>query len=290
MKSILVPAGGSSTDTSVFETAFAAAQLFASHLQFLHVRIDAGEAALATPHVEFAAGPALAHALDELDAHAGSRAGAAEQHVQEFCARTGIEMVEAPDGRHRASVTASWRREIHDAPERLMFHSRHHDLIVMGRAKRPNGLPANILENLLLHCGRPILLASDKPANRLNGTVMVCWRQTPDAARAMVAARPFLERAQRVILTAVDEGDGTVALDANEAADRFRWSGVPTDVDVIAAGGRAVPGLLAGAAQACNADLVVMGAYGHSRLRELIFGGATRAALASADRPVLMFH
>jgi nucleotide-binding universal stress UspA family protein len=118
---------------------------------------------------------------------------------------------------------------------------------------------------------------------------MVCWRDTPDAARAVVAATPFLERAQRVVFVAIDES-GTARADVEAAAAQFRWNGLPTDTQVIAAAGRPAADLLREAGQVCGADLVVMGAYGHSRVRELIFGGCTRAVLASADRPVLLFH
>ncbi len=287
MKSILVPAAGSDTDVSVFETALAAARLFTSHLRFLHIHLGSGEAALHTPHVGFAGGQALVNALDELQTQSDHRARAAEQHVRELCADARVDLVEEPDG--RARVTASWRQEDNDARRRLLFHCRHNDLVVMGRSRRPNGLPPDIIESLLLDSGRPILLAAATPARQLTGTVMVCWRDTPDAARAVVADTPFLERAQRVVFVAIDE-NGTAGPDVEAAAAQFRWNGIPTDTQLIAAGGRPAADLLREAGQVCGADLVVMGAYGHSRMRELIFGGCTRAMLASADRPVLLFH
>jgi nucleotide-binding universal stress UspA family protein len=287
MKSILVPAAGSATDAAVFETALAAARLFASHLQFLHIHLGSGEAALHTPHLGFAGGQALVNALDELQTQSDDRARAAEQHVRELCAGAQIDLIDKPDGCPR--VTASWHQEDNDARHRLLFHARHNDLVVMGRARRPNGLPPDIIENLVLESGRPILLAAAAPARKLAGTVMVCWRDTPDAARAVVAATPFLERAQRVVLVAVDEG-GSTGPDVEAAAAQLRWNEVATDAQVIAAKGRPAADVLREAARVCGADLVVMGAYGHSRMRELIFGGCTRAVLASADQPVLLFH
>src|SRR6266568_4010540 len=288
MKSILVPTGGSESDGLVFETALAAARLFSAHLRFVHIRISPGEAAVYTPHVDFASGPALGDALGQLETDTERRSTAAARHVREFCARSLIDILDKPAGAQ--GVTASWREEESDARQRLMFHARHNDLVVMGRAKRPNGLPPDLIEVLLLGCGRPILLAGATVPRRLTDTIMVCWRETPDAARAVVAATPFLAKAERVVFVGVDEGGGGIADALSDLASQFRWCGVPTDIQIVAPKGRATSEVLSSAAQACGADLVVMGAYGHSRMRELIFGGCTQAVIRHADRPVLLLH
>jgi len=288
MKSILVPIGGGSADETVLQTALAAARLFASHLQFIHIRVSAGEAAIHSPGVEFVGGAALRDALDGLDKEASKRSDVAAQRVREFCDKAMIPIVEVPTP--AAQVTASWREEEHDAVDRLMFHARHHDLIVMGRAARPNGLPDDLLQTLLMGCGRPILLAGAAPPGRLPGTVMMCWRETPDAARAMVAAMPVLSGAERVIFCAVDEGSKGTRQAIEEVARQFALRGVPTDLEVVARGGRPVQEVLFSVAKDRSADILVMGAYGHAPLREYIFGGCTRAVLQSAGVPVLMMH
>jgi nucleotide-binding universal stress UspA family protein len=106
----------------------------------------------------------------------------------------------------------------------------------------------------------------------------------------MVAAKPLLTSAERVVFCAVDEGaEGTK--DAVEAVARqFEWNGVPTDVEFVAPNGRPVAEVLLSVAKARSADIVVMGAYGHAPMRELIFGGCTRAILQNADTPVLLVH
>jgi nucleotide-binding universal stress UspA family protein len=288
MKSILVPTGGSESDGPVFETALAAARLFSAHLRFVHIRVGPGEAAVYTPHVDFASGPALSGALGQLETDAERRSKVAERHVREFCARSLVDILDVPAASQ--GVTASWREEENDARQRLMYYARHNDLVVMGRAKNPNGLPPDIIEVLLLGCGRPILLASSTAPRHLTGTIMVCWRETPDAARAAVAAAPFLTRAERVVFVGVEEGGSGIADALSDVANQFRWCGVPTDTQVVAPKNRATSEVLSSAAQACGADLVVMGAYGHSRIRELVFGGCTQAVIHDADRPVLLLH
>lgn len=136
MKSILVPVGGSEHDEAVFQTALAAARPLSAHLDFFHVHIGAGEAAAHTPHVDFAMGPALLHALTALDVEAEARSALARRHVQEFCARSGVVMSDKPSV--VPTVSASWREEEGDAPARILRRARHSDLIVMGRYTRPD--------------------------------------------------------------------------------------------------------------------------------------------------------
>jgi nucleotide-binding universal stress UspA family protein len=105
-----------------------------------------------------------------------------------------------------------------------------------------------------------------------------------------MAAMPFLTRAARVVFAAVSERGEDPNAPINDAASQFRWHGVPTEVQVVPANGEPTSDTLRRLAQSCGADLLVMGAYGHSRLRERIFGGCTQAMIEHADLPVLMLH
>lgn len=288
MKSFLVPIGGSSTDEAVLETALAAARPFAAHLQFLHVRVGVGEAAQHTPHMAYASGAALRGALQELETQSQDRSAAALQHVVDFCGRSKIEFSVAPAGTR--AVTASCREEKGAALDRIMFHARHSDLVVMGRLRKPNGLPPDFIESLLLGCGRPVLIAGATPSETVTGTIMVCWRESADAARAATAAAPFLTEAKRVIFVSVAEKGQDTAAALDDVVRQFAWRGVPAAAQVITPNGRPVHELLAAAAQSCEADLVVSGAYGHSHLREVVFGGCTQSFIRHADRPILLMH
>jgi len=288
MKSFLIPIGGSGTDEALLATALAAARPMAAHLRFLHIRIGIGQAAQYTPHVAFVSGPALQDALHDLDTQAHERSTAAVQHVHEFCTRSGIVVGEAPA--RVGTVTASCREEEGDALERVVFHARHNDLIIVGRPSKPNGLPPDFLELLIMRSGRPVLIASTSPVGTVTDTIMVCWRESADAARAVTAAAPFLDQAKRLVFVGVAE-DGAVAETAlNEVMCQFAWSGIATEIRIIPPNGRSVQEQLADAARACSADLIVAGAYGHSRLTEAVFGGCTRSFIRACDRPVLLMH
>jgi hypothetical protein len=282
MKSILVPIGGSETDEPLFETALAVARPFCGHLQFLHLRISAGQAAVNTPHTEFAMGPALSSALGALDQQAKTRSAAAIQHLRNFCMRSSIAICGTP--RRTTGVTASWQEEDGQALNRITFHARHNDLVVVGRAKKPNGLPPDFLESLVVGCGRPVLIAGAAPPRTFPDTIMVCWRETRDAARALGIALPFLINAKRVIVVGVAETDADYPAEGlGEVLRYLLWNEVSAETEVVKASGT-TDELLASAAQRHRADLVVLGAYGHSRMRERLFGGRTQFSFEMRSR------
>lgn len=105
MKTIFVPVGGTANDEAVFETAYAAARLFLAHLAFFHVRIDAGEAALWTPHAGFARGAGLRSTLQRLEHDAEANATAANHRFATLCRSRGIEITDTP-GRAATSAPA----------------------------------------------------------------------------------------------------------------------------------------------------------------------------------------
>jgi nucleotide-binding universal stress UspA family protein len=257
-------------------------------LNFIHVHIGPGEAALNSPHTGFAMGPALSGALQELDTKAQTRSELAARHFREFCARAMVEIRDAPEG--TGAVTASWHEESGSALPRILFHARHHDLVVVGRAKSPNGLPADFLEQLLVGCGRPVLIAGPSAASAFAGTVMVCWKESPEAARALNAAMPFLRHAGRVVVVTISENGDSPAEALAEVARQLAWNGVRAELRTVLASGGGIPALLSAAARECSADLVVLGAYGHSRMHEILFGSCTQAVIRNAETSVLLMH
>ena len=288
IKTILVPTSGSNTDDAVFGTALAAARLFAAHLDFCHVRVDAGEAIRYIPHAGFASGAALREALDTLGADGRTRSVTAARHVEEFCEREQIVLADAPLGVE--AVSASWYEHSGPAEEHLLTRARHSDLVVMGRAEGSDGLPPDLLRFLLLESGRPILVAPERPRASLVGTVMLCWKEAREPARAVTAAMPFLAKAKRVVIVAVEE-NGTACTPAlADLVRQMAWHRIRADRRAISAGRRPAAVVLASAAEECDADLLVMGGYGRGPLVEDLFGGCTRSFLEHAEVPILALH
>jgi len=287
LKTILVPTSGSRTDATVFATALAVGRCVGAHLNFLHVRVPPGEAAAHAPHVEFAMGPAIAESLIYLRGRAHELSKSALRHFDDLCATNQVEIRSQPAPGSR--ITASWSEELDHATDRLMLHARHSDLTVVGRHRSTDYLAAGLIESLLANCGRPIVIAPERAPPTAIGTILVGWKEQPEAARALGAAMPLLERAKRVILLSMVEEAAASREALEHLAGELAWHGITAQVQLSAGSGPAterLPQLV----QEFRPDLMVIGAFSHGPLRELVFGGITRMLIEHADVPVLMMR
>ena len=290
MKTILVLAGGREADASVFDAALAIAKPLQAHLEFLHVRISAGEAAAYTPHVDFARGAGLRSALARLEDRAVADSRAALDRFEELREKGLIEVAIGPRDAKGDAVAASWGEECDDAVARMTHCARHNDLVVVGRPSRSNGLPSDFVEQLLVSSGRPILLAPHRARKHRTGVAVVCWKETAESARALAAATPLLLLSERVVLVSVAEGGGDSLDCLDHLARRLQWDGIKAETMWVAATDISAAERLETIATDLDADLVVMGGYGHGRTREMVFGGCTQRFLERGDRPILMMH
>jgi nucleotide-binding universal stress UspA family protein len=208
--------------------------------------------------------------------------------MQTFCDRNGVEIREIPEPAR--SVSASFLEEKSAACDRLVLQARHSDLVVFGRRSHVDYLPSFLIEDTLMGCGRPILIAPDYSPESVTGTVVVGWKETPECARALGAAYPLLERARKVILLNIIEGNSAIPESLEHLGRRLRWHGMCVETHSMASTARATTDEVARAAADLHADLLVVGAYGHLRLREVLFGGVTKSLLDNAGMPVFMMH
>jgi nucleotide-binding universal stress UspA family protein len=290
MRSILVLAGGRHTDSMLFDTALAAARPLGAHMEFLYVRIDAAEAAVFTPHLDFAVARTLRVGLADLEREERKCALAAERQFKELCTREGIRIATRPEQGQEKALSASWSTLNFDATANIVNCARHNDLVVLRGRPLDGWLPPALLEQVLMGSGRPILIAPDKPRRRLTGTVLVCWKETAESARALAAALPLLAASDRVVIASMEEGPGSSPEALYHLAERLEWNEIHADPRWLRASPEPVADRLERLAINIGADLLVMGGYGHGRLRETVFGGCTRHFLDRCDRPVLMMH
>jgi nucleotide-binding universal stress UspA family protein len=291
IKTILVAATGSDNDTAAFTAALTVARLFAAHLDMLHVRLDPVSfgAAMTTD----AGGGALAAGLiEQLDQEVREREKKAHEIFTGFCAGAGLAVTGAPAPASTAAPSAEWHVEIGEEPRWMAAHAVAADLIVTPRASDEAAAARATLEAVLLESGRPILVPAASTMPAAFARIAIAWKPTPQAARAVAAAMPFLARAREVVVITVGER-GAGDPEENDELDRLvrnlAWHGVPATTLRLAPGPEgAAATLLASAGE--RADLLVMGGFGHGRLRELVFGGFTEQVLADAPLPVLMAH
>ena len=286
IKTILVPATGNQTDDAVFTSALAAARAFNAHLDFLHVRVNAG--AMAAAMATDGSGAAMVSGLvDQIDQEAARREDMARQLFQRFCERKRLAIEDTPAGEQRP--TAQWLRQIGDEAYWVREYGRAADLLVTGHPSDGQGISIDTIQAALVGTGRPVLIVPAAPLVSLPETIVIAWKAAPEAARAVTAAMPFLSKAKQILIATVAEEEGLSDEEGARLMTALGWHGLTVSTRHLRPDRLgAADTLLAAAAE--QSALVVMGAYGHSRLREWIFGGFTEHVLRGATLPVLMMH
>ena len=279
LKTILVVASGAETDAGTLAAALTVARLFGAHLDVLHVRYDPVNTAVAMAS-DGGSGALTAGLIDQLEQDANEREAKAKANFTQSCGAAGLAGPGAP--------SAEWHAETGDEPRWMATYGLTSDLIVAPRAPGEAAAARSTVEAVLLETGRPLLIpgASVMPASI--DRIAIAWKPTPQAARAVALAMPLLGRAKEIIVATVEEEP-----DQRDTADRLVRNlarhGLAARTEPLKPGpdGAAATLLLA---LAGRVDLIVMGGYGHSRLREWVFGGFTQHMLADAPLPVLIAH
>ena len=286
IKTILVAATGSQTDDAVFTSALAAARAFNAHLDFLHVRVDA--AAMVAAMATDGSGAAMVSGLVErIDEEATRREDTGRQLFERFCERERLAITNTPAGQQ--SPTAQWLRQTGDEAYWVREYGRAADLLVIGHPNDDQGISIDTIEAALVGTGRPVLIVPAAPLASLPETIVIAWKAAPEAARAVTAAMPLLSKAKRVLIVTVAEEQGLSDEEAARLMTSLSWHGLNASTRHLRPERLGAADTLLAAAAEENA-LVVMGAYGHSRLREWVFGGFTEHVLHRAAVPVLMMH
>ena len=170
--------------------------------------------------------------------------------------------------------------------------ARRFDVAVVGQAQREHGASEELMiEGALFESGRPVVVVPYIQKQGLTlDRVLACWDGGRMSARAIADAMPFLERAKAVDIVIVAEERKNDEITGAKLSEHLARHGIKANVKRIARGGLAVDAVILDYAADSGADFMVMGGYGHSRLREFILGGATRGMLHAMTVPVLMSH
>ena len=265
IKTILVAATGNESDEAIFAAALAIARPCAAHLDVLHVRLDPVSVVVAMS-TDAGSGALAAGIIEQLERDARDREAKARASFVRFCAAAGLSETSAPAVGGTATPSAEWHVEMGDEPRWIATYGVASDLIVTPRATAEDAGARSILETVLLEGGRPLVIPAASPMPANFERIAIAWKPTPQAARAVAAAMPLLTRAKEVAVITAEEPPA-----AHHEADRLvrnlAWHGIrATSVSLKPEPAGAGATLLAAARD--RADLLVMGGYGHSRLRE----------------------
>ncbi|GAB4354433.1 MAG: universal stress protein [Kiloniellaceae bacterium] len=174
----------------------------------------------------------------------------------------------------------------------LGVYARVFDITVLTRPESvSDAAHMDMLETALFESGRPALLVPPTHSGALGENILIAWNGTPEAARTVAFAKPLLQRARRVAVVTL-AGSAPEQPDGAQLVHYLRRNGIASEAHEVDAGGDANARGTAflAAAERLGSDLVIKGAYTQSRLRQMIFGGATRTIVTEAKVPVLLAH
>jgi nucleotide-binding universal stress UspA family protein len=196
----------------------------------------------------------------------------------------------------RTGVSAETRiisASIAGAADQIGRIGRRYDLVVVGQPERQKSLPDEVVdESVLFESGRPVVFVPfiHKGGMKID-RIMVCWDGGRAAARAVADALPFLKKAKQVEIVIVSDKPGKKdEIPGADLGQHLARHGLKVDVKRITSPDIDVASTILSYAADSSADMIVMGGYGHSRLREFVLGGATRGLLQAMTVPVLMSH
>jgi len=296
-KFIVLPCTGTKSDPPVFATALAVARRFGSHLAFLHVHPDIGQEFAALAAAEVGAVSGIGDTMDRMAQEADRREHTAALAWREFCLHARITLCDLPspdgisaNGTLPKGISAQWIGAVGVESVWVAAHGRAADLVIVGSARGGDGSAMEVFEAALMDTGRPVLIAPPAAPRSVGGIVTIAWKDTREAAGAVSAALPFIAQAERVVILTIDEDDEPDDRSPERLQHVLRWHNPNVLLHRLPPARMPAAEVMLQAVVRADSDLLVMGAYTHSRLREAVFGGFTRHVLDHSDLTVLMSH
>jgi nucleotide-binding universal stress UspA family protein len=286
IKRILVPLPGSVDHTAEIDMALSAAKALGAHVEALFISQPPPVTRGGVSVSEYG-GRTAAVAPNWYAEERDRIARDARERLVRACAAVGIPLLSAND-EPGTPLSASWREAEGSYVEIAVQRAAAFDLMVAASAS----VIMAIAEQPLLRTRRPVLLAPfPRLQSDLTDSAMIAWDESPECWHAVSAAIPFLQLAKSVQVISVDRDASSRKASQAEVLAYLRCHGIGATAQVVEPHLRSVGDTLLAAGAEHEAGLLVMGAYSHSRLREMLLGGATRHILKNASaRPVLLAH
>ncbi len=277
MKTILVPMENHDAMRSTLETALLLARRCDSYIEGFALRWKIPEYA----------GVDIIHNIP-LDRYEREIAEGVEKARQSF--ESFMHEHKVPQSNMAAqSLSFGW---LHKAPEGESFvgsYGRVFDVIVMSRSDVDStGFHYRAIESGLFESGRPILLSPPSPPRQIATNILIAWNCSTEQARATALAMPLLQKADRITVLTVTGGTGVPGPSAEQLIRCLQCNGIAAEPLTVGLDDRSTGEAILATAQSLGCDLLIKGAYTQSRLRQMIFGGATQYVLANAALPVLL--
>src|SRR3954447_25606292 len=283
IRRLLLPLTGTAAGEAALSTALTVARKWDAHLTALHVRVDSRDVAPLAG--EGLSGAMIEEMMSATEKESSDRSDAVRALFDRFVAKHGVTVAEPHPG---AGATANFASITGREEDLVAQLARLADLTVVPHPEAGDDVSSSdALHAVLFDSGRPVLIAPQFVPNRIGARICIGWNGTAESAAAVQAAIPWMQRAQAVRILFADEyqrrGPG-----AMEVAGYLALHDIRAEIAQFRPQDREVGRGMLAAAREFGADLLCMGAYSHSRLRQLILGGVTRHVLEHATIPVMM--
>lgn len=285
-RKILVPLMGGAHDSHILKVAFEVAKAFGSHVSGVFVRPDPSEV---LPYLGEGVSAGVIQEIMDASRDAANRAAAVARGNLDGAAKAaGASVFDV--GQAGSGVGASFHVRDGMLEEVLTEEARLSDLVVFeAPSSTKEAILRSAIESVLLNGRKPILIVPQHASKIVGAKVAIGWDGGAAAAHAISGSIPLLSRAEAVEILNVTSGPiDTVQMD--RLRDYLRLHGLSVVEHGINPGSQSTASALLDGAQRAGAGLLVIGGYGHSRLREFVLGGVTRYVFANVSMPILMAH
>jgi nucleotide-binding universal stress UspA family protein len=284
IRKLLLPLTGTAAGEAALATALRVARIFDAHVTALHVRVDSRDVAPLAG--EGLSGAMIEEMMTATERESSERGHAVRAMFDRFVAAQGVQLGEPHIREHVA--TASFASVTGREEDLVAQQARLADLTVVPHPEAGDDVSSSdALHAVLFDSGRPVLIAPQVAPASIGTRVCVAWNGTAESAAAVQAAIPWMQRAEAVRVLGAEEYQRRGPA-PQELAGYLALHGIELEIGTFRSVDGSVGAGLLRAAREFRADLLSMGAYSHSRLRQLILGGVTRHVLEKADLPVMM--
>ncbi len=284
--SILAVTDGAAGSDAAMAAAIDLGQRFGARVDFLHVANDPRDL---MPYVgEGMSGTAMEQIMASVEASNAKRREAVEASFKRLCSGAGLPEVQPDEMVEAGQFAVCLDKVTGRQPEEIERRGRLVDLIVMPHPALAEGDESASMDAALFGSGRPVLVAPAQLKAGFGRKVAIAWDGSREGAAATTAALPLLKRAEEVVIITAREDEDV--MEPSSLARYLAGHGIKGKTWAYTPGSESIAAGLLDQADHAGADCLVMGAYGHSRLRERILGGATEGVLENAKIAVLMKH
>jgi len=284
---LLLPLTGTAAGEAALRTAIMIARIWHSHVHCLHVRVDARDVAPLAG--EGLSGAMIEEMMAATERESGDRAGRVKALFDRFAASQDVVIATTAESANKADgATLSFESAAGREEDLVAQRSRLYDMAVVPHPESGEDVSSSdALHAVLFDSGRPVLIAPRAAPASIGSRVCCAWNGSAESAAAIAAALPWLHHAGavQVLYSPSYQRRGP---EVSGIVSYLGWHGIAVETAEFRPQTKEVGAALLGAARDFGADLLCMGAYSHSRLRQLILGGVTRHVLENADIPVLM--